>query len=223
MPPRKSRNTRRRRPRARRMRLRRPVRGVNTRSQSGPLANVLNTKFAYETGWQTSSASLVPITFRLNSLYAPEYTYAGHQPRGFDEMQALYKFYRVLGVKFVITGYNYASVPCYIGYNIDPIPTAPGDTNSYYEARRAVVRCVKPESTTIIKGYTSVAKALGVSPSKVRTDDQFAADVGSNPVQIPFIHVFAHAMNSTSSCVTNISLKMTFYCQLSVPQILNQS
>lgn len=37
--------------------------------------------------------------FRLNSLYDPDFTGIGHQPRGFDQMMAFYQKYRVYGCK----------------------------------------------------------------------------------------------------------------------------
>lgn len=41
-------------------------------------------------------------TFRLNSLFDPDYSYTGHQPRGFDQLALLYHRYRVNAVKVEI-------------------------------------------------------------------------------------------------------------------------
>lgn len=41
--------------------------------------------------------------FRLNSLYAPDYSGTGHQPKWFDQLSAVYWYYKVLGAKITAT------------------------------------------------------------------------------------------------------------------------
>lgn len=41
--------------------------------------------------------------FRMNSLFDPDYTGTGHQPQWFDQLSAVYAFYRVLGSKITVT------------------------------------------------------------------------------------------------------------------------
>lgn len=41
--------------------------------------------------------------FRLNSLYDPDYTGAGHQPYGYDQMSTFWTDYRVVGVRWKLT------------------------------------------------------------------------------------------------------------------------
>lgn len=43
-----------------------------------------------------------PYVFRLNSLYDPNETGTGHQPRGYDELAAIYNSYTVLGAKWKV-------------------------------------------------------------------------------------------------------------------------
>lgn len=53
----------------------------------------------------TAAGSAVPIInhFRANSLFDPNYSGVGHQPRGFDEHAALYDHYTVIGSKIKVT------------------------------------------------------------------------------------------------------------------------
>lgn len=41
--------------------------------------------------------------FRMNSLFDPDYTGVGHQPQWFDQLSAVYNFYKVLGSKITVT------------------------------------------------------------------------------------------------------------------------
>lgn len=41
--------------------------------------------------------------FRMNSLFDPDFTGTGHQPQWFDQLSAVYNFYRVLGSKITVT------------------------------------------------------------------------------------------------------------------------
>jgi hypothetical protein len=43
-----------------------------------------------------------PYLFRLNSLFDPDYTSTGHQPRGFDQWKTMYNKYCVIGAKVLI-------------------------------------------------------------------------------------------------------------------------
>jgi len=52
----------------------------------------------------TALGSAVPTFkhFRANSLYDPDYSGIGHQPRGFDELSAIYDHYCVIGSKIKV-------------------------------------------------------------------------------------------------------------------------
>ena len=56
----------------------------------------------------TASGSAVPLIhhFRANSLYDPDLSSSGHQPRGFDELAAIYDHYCVIGSKIKVSFEN---------------------------------------------------------------------------------------------------------------------
>ena len=56
----------------------------------------------------SASGSAVPLIthFRANSLYDPDLTSSGHQPRGFDELAAIYDHYCVIGSKIKVSFEN---------------------------------------------------------------------------------------------------------------------
>lgn len=50
----------------------------------------------------TSADAIQYETFRANGLFDPEVSLGGHQPRGFDQMTAIYQTYTVLGSKITV-------------------------------------------------------------------------------------------------------------------------
>lgn len=56
----------------------------------------------------TSSGSAVPLIyhFRANSLYDPDLTSSGHQPRGYDELSQIYDHFCVIGSKIKVSFEN---------------------------------------------------------------------------------------------------------------------
>lgn len=71
----------------------------------------LKTKLRYvvRKEFDLTSGNIVTGTMRANDLYDPEYTVGGHQPRGFDEMMAVYQTFTVTGstcsASFMYEGY----------------------------------------------------------------------------------------------------------------------
>lgn len=66
-----------------------------------PMPDRFNTSLIYSDTVELnpSNGTLVHYDFRLNSLYDPDFSGAGHQPRGFDQMMAFYQKFRVYACK----------------------------------------------------------------------------------------------------------------------------
>lgn len=76
---------------------------------SNPISRRMRTKLTY---FQRTSLNpgvggiAADAVFRLNSLYDPDLTGVGHQPAGFDQIMALYKYYAVVGADAHISFQN---------------------------------------------------------------------------------------------------------------------
>lgn len=113
----------------RRVYRRRRSLAANGRRTVGPFRRSLDTTFVYSTGPQTSlTAAGVGwnhVTFRMNSMYDPEFTGTGHQPQYYDTFlganltTAPYGRYVVKGARITATfrTYNgtYPSTPMQVG------------------------------------------------------------------------------------------------------------
>lgn len=191
----------------------------------GPLVQKTFTKLCYETGnlGTVVSTSIGTATFRLNSLYDPQYAVGGHQPRGFDQMATIYGIYRVLGVGIKLYGSLITPGSGVVGYSITSSSTAPGDINSYMETRNSKYRIITADKPAVIKSYQSIAKAFGTTKEVVRSDDNFAAGVGSDPTSVPYIHFFWQANDENATQSYNIRACLEFYTLFTHPNVLAQS
>jgi hypothetical protein len=64
-------------------------------------------------------------TWRLNSLYDPDYTSTGKQPYMYDQYSAVYNRYRVIKTELIVDIVNNSStVPCAAALYVDNVTTS---------------------------------------------------------------------------------------------------
>lgn len=189
------------------------------------LPPVLRTKLRYQ-GFNSLSSTPTMATqvIRANSLYDPNLTGAGHQPRGFDELAALYNEYRVFGVyvdvSFKVTTNTFA----YVGWSqVASNVSAPTSINGVVECRRGFNKLIASDKVYRIRRYFSVAEVNSVSKEVVRADDNYKAAVSANPTEGPVIQIHAASPDESTSTVVHCNYVLTYYCQFMNPKFLSQS
>lgn len=128
--------------------------------------------------------------FRLNSIFDPDLTNAGHQPYGFDQISALYNRYRVQSTrwKFVITTGSSIPLRCVCVPTNDVLATTITNLATFNHA------CEVPLAKTYtygglgapavkMQGSMQLHMLAGVT-AKEYTDDRFSALVSANPSEI---------------------------------------
>lgn len=88
-------------------------------SKNSPIASSLRTSLRYASSGSMTAFTAVDggrLLININSLYAPGHT-AGHQPMGFDQLAALYDYYRVeqVRVQVVMQAVNTAEDSFFFG------------------------------------------------------------------------------------------------------------
>lgn len=153
--------------------------------------------------------------FRGNSLFDPDLTGVGHQPRGFDQLAGLYNVYRVLGSRCTIRAVPrdatagsqnlwYAAVPSLDGASLSAVP--------YYDIRempysKSKFRTLYNGPVTL-KKYMSTAQIEGRKKSVIRADNDFSAPVTGNPDHQWYWHVVMGTMDNLSL------LNVTYYIEI---------
>lgn len=169
-------------------------------------------------------------TFRLNSLYDPNSTGAGHQAYGFDEMCTFFKHYTVVGCRTTVTFINSAAQDVLVALVHDSDTTIDYSTtignvpgNHIIEAKKGPYGFLNStkDQTTLSLNW-SLRKN-----EKVRFPGQaidWAGDVSSDPVQQACVHVIVTPMDAaTDLSVVNCRIQMDFIALWTDPITLNQS
>lgn len=142
----------------------------------------------------TSISSGVGVQHRMraNSLYAPSYDTAGHQPRGYDQLSRIYDHYCVIGSKITVhfnSGVDVAqNVGVYAFVDIsdtaNPLPTL----SDMCEARKSNCKYM-PRNTTstkpaVLSQTYSPYKMFGI-PKKdsIISNDRLNTQVSTNPLE----------------------------------------
>lgn len=178
-------------------RRKRRRRGKNLIRTRAPLPTKFATKMRYNQSVVLSpTAASTPAlhVFRANSLYDPDYTGIGHQPRGFDQLMALYDHFVVVGAKITVTfigqNNNNSNFICGISLAADnPILGSRNDYMEYPNTSHAIVT-----NTAATTGKRTISKVFSnkfLGRSKPLSDSQLKGSAAGNPEELAYFHVWA--------------------------------
>ena len=154
--------------------------------------------------------------FRLNSVYDPDYTGAGHTVRGYNILSGIYQQYRVTKCHYQViftTPGSANDIQC-------AITVAPntggslGSANSYFPAEYAGgsfgVLSSAGERRCILQGTIDLAKLCGVTHTKYNADDVFSAYIGASPVQLALLSVATCCMDGTNGVTCAVQYTLSY-------------
>lgn len=170
-------------------------RGYKKYQLSQPVPNTMTTTLVYEANYATTLSSIVNLshyTFRLSSVYDPDFTAVGHQPLGFDQWANFYERYIVKGAKIYITAQDTNSIQ-----NSAVALTATINEDTQPSTQIQAVR-EQPNSKTMILGQRHAGPSTMVvkySPRKLfgymdtADADDLISTTNNNPVKNAFLHI----------------------------------
>lgn len=219
--------------RARRMPLKRSRTNMMVSTGRSIIANRYKTKLIYSDFYDTATNGIGILyhQFNANSLYDPDFTFTGHQPRGFDQLMTLYQSYTVTGVKIIVEGRLTSA-------NLDTNPITgniilgclqpnggvlPVDMTDASENRQYATYVRGDQTSFKLSKYFSIAKIVGVPSSRVITNDQYTGTVSSSPSYTPLINLGFVEMNSSVVMRCKYNVTLIYYVQLSSPVQMNRS
>lgn len=136
--------------------------------------NQLKVKLRY-TAFVAGNSDLLMATFRIsgNGIFAPDPNDVGHQPRGFDQLNALYFRYYVGGSKVrfrvVVNTANANAVIALEGFPGTTLPT--GDIETQLEKKYVRYKFIQQQSNVkSIVGYARTNGVFGLTRTVVRAD-----------------------------------------------------
>jgi hypothetical protein len=176
-----------------------------------PLPRRLKTQMKYVTNLLISGGVTPGLNvFSANGLYDPDVTGSGHQPRGFDQLIALYDHYVVTHSEIKVEFYFSSSgVPAVCGVQLQATSAAQSDYVDYAEQ----ARCEFGLAPMLFGGSggathprvhrlgCNVQQFMGI-PDPI-TATKLQGSVSANPADQAFYHVFIQALDgSTSASIT---------------------
>lgn len=204
----------------------------------GPFPSALFTKFTYADRFQlaSSTGSFASNVFNINSLYDPDASGVGHQPRGYDTLvgatggNAPYNKYVVYGCKISIrfTSHSSSVSTGSIGLIVYPATsTPPSNSDDARETSNSIVKTINTlgagsDSMKSISWYINIPGLRGMSKRDWINEHEGAAAYNANPVYLNKAMVFYEdEAGGTSSVYAHVML--TFYAKLSSLNELQES
>ncbi len=183
----------------------------------------------YQEQFRAASSLGVPATysFRLNSLFDPNYTTTGHQPLYFDQMAALYSFYKVLRVRWRITVMADTS-PCYLTCIINQSNNGSpgfnsGDLFTSAEQVGADIQSVSSLLPLSLEGTVNVHRYLNCGSKEYVGDISYDVATNANPSPTVWLTLMWVAMDGAGNSNLNATVQFDFDSVYKQLQVVSQS
>jgi len=177
--------------------------------------------YSYNEDLAIASGSTEADLWACNSMFDPDVTGSGHQPRGFDQWTLFYNHYTVIGAKVTV---NFMCTEAEeVGdfkVGIATRATTTGETaESYIEHRNTKSRILNGgnDSKATVTAYFSAKKFFHRSPNG---DPNLKAVFTANPTEMAYWHVFAFPINATTTETLHYDITIDYIAILSEPKSL---
>lgn len=169
--------------------------------------------------------------FRLNSCYDPDYSGAGHQPLGFDELSTMYQRYCVHGCEWTATFLTKADSVIDVLMTA-PMGTVPGDilatnpTGNQTAIERGspwAVQMAKALTGMKLAGKVDVAKFFAIRDDQLMVDDTYSALIGTNPSKVIYLSINIVPMDNATTVNGNLFIKLIMDVTMFSPLSIGQS
>lgn len=225
---------RRKRPYHKKKGYRRANRLVSYTGGGLPRTFPLGKKFIFRTRYVETGRSLdvgalgSPVTavYRLNSLYDPYQSGAGHQPLGFDQMMTMYDHYTVIGARARINLCNTdGSNPQLVIAHIKDDASVGYDIQQVLENGRSRWCTLSPsDGGQATKTMTVNFSAKKFFSKNVLQENAFSGDVSNNPSEQAYLHLtLAPADGSTDTLPVVYDITLEYIAVLTEPKTLASS
>lgn len=148
--------------------------------------------------------------FRANSLYDPDLTGTGNQPRGFDQWSAFYARYMVVACGITIRVSHNASEPQMVTLIFTPTSmsiTSPERASELPYSKTRMVAEYPQQPAVVMSHRMGIKKIRGVRSLVYNYD---GALVGANPNSTAYIHVAMNTLSGTVARDTVIQYTLTY-------------
>lgn len=196
-----------------------------------PRSRIVRFKYAINGGdghsLESTSGALADYVYRANSCYDPYYGTGGHQPYGFDQMMALWRYGVVLGSKIKVTFSFPDAATSNKPFRCGVLLSRNASTLSTANDEKVVNEDPRSKSMTLnpIKGGATMVQTYSYrfgDGKKPVDDDGLRFGVAADCSDGTYFHIFGMGLNGQSQNVV-ISGVIEYVCRLFDPQTLTPS
>lgn len=187
-----------------------------TKKQFG-FPNSIITKLKYGELISVSPTALVPLKsyiFRCNSCFDPDETSVGHQPLYYDQYQAIYDQYVVIGAKITVQWMTNGAQNVIVGINVDDDSTVLSTLSILLEQNNGVntvLAGTNSDNCTLISTFEPY-EMFGVD---AKTDGASQTAVGSNPSEESKWVLWATCEDGTSAQTVHANVMIEYTVKFS--------
>lgn len=185
-----------------------------------PIGQRFMTRLKYaDTIQKTATTLMADQIFRLNSIFDPDLTNAGHQPYGHDQLVNLYNRYRVwkCAGTIEVVGTGQWVNTCLIANNNN---TSFSNFTLAMESPFAISKSADLNGKTVYRFSYYLPKLNGCTRAEYK-DDRFQSQVNTNPTEQMALHLCYQAGSSNTLIAINVSFM--YYVEMFDPFELAQS
>lgn len=156
--------------------------------------------------------------FRSNSCYDPNLTGVGHQPRGYDQIMAMYQYLAVKEAQIEIWFHASDGADTILCISADAQgPTGTANRNEMMEQRTAVYKAGGGVSSTGPSYVTMRVKPWELAGSTL-SDSEYKHLENANPTITQFFNVFAAPLDASDAGDVNCVARITYHCVVTEPK-----
>lgn len=156
-------------------------------------------------------------TWRLNSIYDPDFTGSGHQPLGFDQWQVFYKNYRVYKTDVILSITNQESIGTQVGFVVQPDDSNVAYDDSCFEQPHVYSKILggaAGQNRCVIKRTVHHPRIIGQTSQQYRANENTYAAFTTNPNTNVFGIIMASSLDGSTRPNININVQLIFHVEL---------
>lgn len=169
-----------------------------------------------------------PVAWRLGSLFDPDFSGTGHQPRGYDQLAQLYNQYQVYKVHIqvkVVAANGSGSYTPFLAVGVTPNANPGGftlmsQTAAEIEERtiNTVINCGQVAQANITFDQDLyLADIEGLSRAEYMTDLTYKAIIGNNPTKTPYVALACGSYELAPGCSVRGLINIEYYVKWTSP------
>lgn len=173
-------------------------------------------------------------TFRVNSLFDPDRSGTGHQPKGFDEMAGYFSHYTVLGskitVKWVTGTSGSVTPPCYFGCTVTQNSTDLSNVtsvNSLLETpglgmprHAGFSGGLNSDRWKTLARKWSAKKWTRKNTKAIIEDSLLSAPISDNPGNSPLYNLWCSSIAANDPATQTFFVSIDYYAVMTRPKVI---